>query len=609
MKNFLTLLFLCSTMLSVFAQDLAWDKAVPFTTQNITKIARTTAVSILISDVIDINGFVEVAPNVTLKFLKTGRLKIANEGSFLIVKGPIDAGIQQIFDVSAKGVNSYRYESISNITLFQNKKFYPEWWGIFPNIIPGQDGDTGSRARNHTLLKELMLDIAASGGGIIQFSEGVYYIRDIVIDSNNITLAGKGKKTILRFDRTNFGFSTRRGGLFTIQGPTLQKFYSKVFPEGVHVAGNFLYDKEQYPIDNIIVRDFVLEWHPDATSDDPAMNGITIVNATNVLVDNVHVNMYGANRAYYVANLFSGDVTEDVTIKNSSCEQSRTGVFVLHGYGSEEKKNNMTFGNITISNNYLEVVPMPTVDVKNEHLVLKYLDPYAVGIYFLGSEYTSSYTENGTDYNFKLGSFLVKDNTIVNADIGIRSWLPPQDPLKAYSHDIRMEGNTFTNFKYVGIFSTFSKAEILNNTFIVDTLLPIPNDFSEENEEEFKASAIHIAKAPWKRFNTRQGPDVINISRNIINGCYLGTTPFVIQPNDNALVTLKNNEFHYKDFCANPLQDIIVTTNRKKFRTKRATLILENNTKDSSNQNTIEASITIDAKRKKHIEIVENPKE
>ena len=605
MKKLVAFFFVCSMVTSVYAQDIVWDKASSFTTQNITKKAGASPITIVISDKTEVSGTVEVGANVTLKFTDNGRLRIANEQSSLLVKGKINAGIQQIFDVSASGVASYNYESASNITLQQTKIVYPEWWGIFPNIIPGKNGDTGSEKRHHAFLKEIMLDLASSGGGIIQFSEGVYYIRDIVIDSDNITVLGKGKSTILRFDRDNYGYSTRRGGLFTIQGVTLEKYYSKVFTEGQHLAGNFLYDKEQYSIKNVVVRDLAIEWNLDATAEDPSMNGLTIVNAINVVIENVHVNMFGANRAFYIGSNSDGDVTENITIKNCTGVQSRTGVFILHGYDSKDYiRNKMSLGNILIENNTFDVVRIPELDIKNIHIVEKYLDKYATGFYFIGNEFTKSFNLGDVLIERNLGPITIKNNTINNADIGIRSWLPGEDERKDYIQKVTVEGNTFNNFKYVGVFMPFANATIKNNIFKAGTLIPLPLEFQNDNEEGFIASAIHIAKAPWKDFKSKQGPTDVLVEGNTISGCFLGTNPIVVQPNNEGVVKLKDNKIIYDSSCKRPQNEIVITTNRRKFRTKNATIVLENNIENSSNQSPESASVLLDVRRKKHLTIL-----
>ena len=598
--------FLISGFLG-FGQEVIWNPDTPFTTENISAISSRSTDTIIIKDVLRIDKVVEVPAHLTLKFLPKAKLRISNEESFLIVNGGIDAGLQEIFDLSADGVTSYGFESISNITLKNTKVFFPEWWGVFPNIIPGINGDTKSKARHHLFLKEMMLDVAASGGGEVRFSEGVYYIRDIVIDSDNITVRGEREKTILRFDRDNYKFSTRRGGIFTIQGPTTEKYYNKTVPQGIHVAGNFRYDTLQKTIDNIVVKDLSIEWHIDAAKEDPSMNGLTIVNATNVIIDNVHVNLFGANRAFYIGTIFDGDITENIVIKNSSCRNSRTGVFVLHGYDSNNsKRREMALGNITISNNHFKVVEIPEVNIQHEHIVEKYLDKYASGIYFIGNEYTSDFIEQGREYVRNIGLFIIENNIIENADFGIRSWIPNKDVNKNYIHDVRIVGNTFINFRYTGIFSPFKTAVIEGNIFNSDFLSRIPKEVYEANEEEHIASSIHIAKAPWKVYRSKNGPDDVIVSGNTINGCFDNTTPIVVQPNEKGTVKLDNNIFQYDSSCIDPQFDMVITTNRRKFRTKRATIILSNNREiNPITTNQSPSRFKLDVRRKRLINLLQ----
>ncbi len=605
MKKLLIFLFLWVSYIS-FSQNIIWDKFEDFTTKNISSKTTGQPMSISIAHTISVSGTVEVPKNVTLLFENNGVLKIANEDARLIIHGPIEAGKKLIFDVSEKGVTSYKFESVSNIQLNNTKTFYPEWWGIFPNVIPGANGDTKPKQRHHTYLKEMMLDIASSGGGIIKFSEGVYYIRDIVIDSDNITVVGEGEHTILRFDRENYGYSTRRGGIFTIQGQTLEKYYSKVFTEGVAIAGNFLYDKEQKTIEKIVVKDLTIEWNEQSTKEDPSMNGLTIVNAKNVIIDNVKVNLFGANRAFYVGAISEGDITKNITIRNCVGINARTGVFILHGYDSNEFiRKEMGLGDILIENNSFVLQPIPELDIKNIHIVKKYLDKYATGIYFIGNEFTQSFEYRGEQIIRELGPVEIRNNTFENADIGIRSWLPTKDPFKEYSQKVIIEGNTFIDFKYVGIFSPFKTAVISNNTFKSKYLTKLPEAFKDDNEEGFIASAIHIAKAPWKEFKTKLGPENVIIEDNIIEGCFVNVSPIVLQPNEGGQVTLEDNTINYDSSCIKPQSDIVVTTNRRKFRTKTATINVSGNEINLGNQSVSNASILLNTRRKRNITLIE----
>lgn len=607
MKNFVTFIFMCLAVASVYAQDLVWDITTPFTSQNIIKIVGTAPVTLVISDKITVSGNVEVPEWVILKFQSNGRLKIENENSSLFIRGKVDVGVQQIFDMSNRGVLTYDGTSISNITFFQNKVFYPEWWGIMPNIIPTRPDGVSKNSMHYLLAKEMMLDIAASGGGELHFSEGVYYIRDVVIDFDNITVSGEGRKTILRFDRSNFGTSTRRGGIFTIQGPTTEKYYNKLIPEGAYQTGNFTFNTQQKTIQNVLVKNLSIEWNEQSALEDPAMNGLTIVNAQNVTIDNVHVDLKGANRAFYIGTLFEGDTTENITIKNSSCVASRTGVLILHGFDNLDAiRNKIILDKVTIKNNNFDVVGLKSVEqVTNGQLNIDYLDRYGSGILFGGSEFTKTFENRGDTVYRRVGSVLIEGNKIQNADFGVLAHFSNSDENKGYDHKITINNNDFLSFKYVGILSPFTNATITNNNFIVTQLVPITEAVLDSKKKGYIASAIHIAKAPWEYFKSNHGPEKIIIQGNIVKGCFQLNAPFVIQPNRDATISISENTFDYDSSCTAPQNDVIITTNRRKFKTKNATIILQNNVRDSSNQTREKASVLLDVRRKKHITLIE----
>lgn len=604
MKNITTVLvFIFFGNFIMNSQEVHWDQT-SFTTENLKRLNRGAKTTVRISKRIEVKGNVVVPKNVTLTFSDKGMLAIYDESSSITILGSVANGPEQIFDLENQGVVTYDHKSVSNIKFDGIKTFYPEWWGILPNEIPNNPAGSFPSAKNYTYIKEMMLDVASSGGGEIHFSKGTYYIRDIVIDFSNITISGEGKETVLKFDRKNFKYSTRRGGIFTIQGPTSHKYYNKLYPDGVYQMGNFLFDKGNETIENITIRDLSVEWDDVAAMEDPAMNGMSIVNATNVMIDNVHIDLFGANRAFYIATLFDGDTTENITIKNSSCVNSRTGVFILHGFDEEGDREYMALGDIQIENNVFDVVPLSKTDVKNKQLTIEYLDSYSSGIFFAGSEYTSSFKKGNTEFRRNLGAFVLKNNTIKNADFGIRSLLSSGDKNKAYSHDIRILGNTFEDFNYIGIFSPFSKAVIVDNTFKSSQLSRMPATVTYDKREVYIASAIQIAKAPWKAFRSSHGPDEVLVENNSIEGCFVETTPIVIQPNKNGSITIIDNRFNYDSSCRNPLFDIKISTNRRKYRTKKATAIVKNNKEIASNGLEVEASINLDAKRKKHITLI-----
>jgi|GEM_PF-6676275 len=607
MKRFVAIFFVLMTVASAYAQDFVWDRTMPFTTQNIMNLAASAPATIVVSDKIMIAGIVEVPEWVTLKFQNNGILKIENESSSLYIRGKVDVGSQQIFDLTNRGVLTYDGTSISNITFFQNKVYHPEWWGFIPNEVPTRPDGVSKNSINYLLAKEMMLDIAASGGGELHFSEGVYYIRDFVIDFDNITVSGEGRKTILRFDRLNFGTSTRRGGIFTIQGPTTEKYYNKLIPDGAYQTGNFTFGKLQKTIQNIVVKNLSIEWEEQSALEDPAMNGLTIVNAQNVTIDNVHVDLKGANRAFYIGTLFDGDVTENITIQNSSCVASRTGVLILHGFDSLDSiRRKIILDSIIIQNNEFDVVGLPSIEqVKNGQLNVDYLDRYGSGVLFGGSEFTTTFENRGDTIYRRVGSILIQNNTIKNADFGVLANFSNKDENKGFVHKVTIDNNSFIDFKYIGILSPFTDAVITNNIFKVLQLITLTDSVLDSGKKGYISSAIQIVKAPWEFFKSKHGPENITLQGNKVIGCFERTPPFIIQPNKDATITINNNTFDYDTSCSPPQNDVVITTNRRKFRTKKATVILQNNVRDTSNQSSEKASVLLDVRRKKHITLIE----
>lgn len=586
-------------------QSLHWDPNVPFTTVEITAKTQGSYNHLIIDAPVEVQGLVSLPEYLAVSVVGQGNFVIKSAQTRLAILGPLKADRKPIFNLSAPGVTTFGTNSDSNIRLPGTAVFYPEWWGLMPNLRPSQDDSKATNALNYKLTKEIMLDMASSGGGHLSFGEGIYYIRDIVIDSDNITVSGQGRKTVLKFDRWNYKTSTRRGGIFTIQGPTAEKYVVAALKDPVSITGNKVFTKNR-TIENIVVRDLSIEWETLAAVEDPAMNGLTVVNAQNVLIDNVHVNLFGANRAFYVASLFDGDKTQNVTIQNSSCQQSRTGVFILHGFENNEfRRSQKVLDNIKILNNKFDVVPMGRINVKNFHLNLAYLDPFSTGVYFAGSEYTESYQNGGIVYEHLVGSFLIEGNEFNNADFGVRSLLPSRKPFKNYIHQVKIADNTFRNYKYTGIYTTFKEIEITGNKFLVDQLVELPEDISTKENKGYKATGITIAKAPWPIFHSYHGPEKATINNNVFSGCFLGARPIDLTMNDRATAYITNNTVMYDSSCQLPNFDLKVNIDRDQFNNKRATIVLENNIETNKNRTKNKPwNIWQNARRKRLIELV-----
>jgi len=396
----------------------------------------------------------------TLIFTENGKLLI-KEDQTITINGVIKAGKHQIFHFS-KGDADWNDQK-SNIIFTNQKVFKPEWWGMIPNQVPNNISQYG-------LSKQMMLDIKASNGGSIKFSEGTYYFRDLIIDFSNIHMYGKGDKTILKFDEKNFLFkstttsnglnaSTRQGALIVIRGS--------------HATGNgnFSYNENNYEqIENIRVSNLKIEFTTAAAISDPTMNGLAIFNAKNVTINNVTVDLYNANRAFSIGTQQDNEQTENVVIKNATVHNSRTGVFITYGFPDVARKDFKTgkkISNILIKNNVFNTVNYDFDLLQESQLpesVWKYVDLIASGVYLKGNEYTKEVEKEGKLFYNELGNVNIENNTFNNADIGIRSSIP-YELEKQNTYVLTVTNNTFLDFKYFGVFGAFSNATIKNNTF------------------------------------------------------------------------------------------------------------------------------------------------
>lgn len=596
---------LCFYIGSLCGQSLRWDPTVNFTSRQIENMAPNGFNELIIDSPINIDSEVIIPQHLSVKVEGNGVFIISDAASKLIILGELIASRKTIFDLSGKKVISYNTESVSNIRLPATKVFYPEWWGLMPNVQPAQDDTKAPNTINYRLCKEIMLDIAASGGGELSFGKGVYYIRDLIVDSSDISIIGQGSETVLKFDRQNYRISTRRGTILAIQGPTIERYYNRTTDKELPIRGNYEYTSTE-SIANITVKDLTIEWDPISAMQDPAMNGVAVTNAHNVLIENVTVKLYGANRAFYIATLFDQDKTYNVTVRNCKAISSRTGVFILHGFETEGKeRNGLLLDSINILNNEFNVTRMPNLNVKNLHILVRNLDPFATGIYFAGSEYTEPFQNKGITKNNRVGSFLIKGNVINNADFGLRCWFPNRKEFKDYVHSIAIVENKFYNYRFTGIYSTFKSVTIAGNEFVMDQLLPLSTEVQGKANRGYVATSITIAKAPWPIFHSPHGPESVTIKNNVFSGCYVGTFPIQVTMNDGGITYLTDNVINYDTSCDIPDFDVRVITDKDRWNSRRTTLVLDNN-KRSGNQSTIQNEWTFDLKRrrKNHIRLL-----
>jgi len=121
------------------------------------------------------HGQILFPANIELKFQQNGRLNIA-AGATVHIKGAISAGLQQIF--AGSGTVSFVDGS--------SRQVYPQWWGAKGN---GKSDDT-------IPVQATISAIAKRGGGEVIFTDGVYVVNSLSLDSN-VALTGKGWTSII----------------------------------------------------------------------------------------------------------------------------------------------------------------------------------------------------------------------------------------------------------------------------------------------------------------------------------------------------------------------------------------------------------------------------
>ena len=528
--------------------------------------------------------------NICLKFENYGQLIIDDQNDMgtdltdLKILGTIDAGRQHIFNVKAlnkpnDALGNPVLNEDSDIIFGTQRNFYPEWWGVVSSV---DENDLPSATNNYVFSRQMMLDIGYSGGGHIQFAAGLYLIRDLVIDFDNITVSGAGAGiTTLKYDVVNhnysqdssIGVSTRQGGLFIVQGPTVNG-----------ANGNYTYTAEnQKQIENIVVRDLSIAFDSLAATVDPLMNGLTIVNAKNVSIDHVNVDLYKANRAFYIYVANDHQKTEKVTIQDCYVVNSRTGVFVKHiGSATATGGGDQSIKDIAIVNNEFNVSAVPYSFIDNSDVEAKHwADIVSSGIAF---ENEGEFTNTLDQDNMILGQFTIAANVFNNADVGIR--FKNQDTsISQYRHVLNIKDNQFYNFKYFGIWGIFKNANIEGNTFdsVVmegyekDSDMPVDSQFDRYNTNQFffnvKSAPIAIIKQNHIDSITNGGsyigPDFVNIGNNMFRNALTANTNYqldatiYLKTGNSSTVNVYNNYFLHEQLDKNvdqfkaPLYEIL----------------------------------------------------
>lgn len=303
---------------------------------------------------------------------------------------------------------------------------YPEWFGIF-NEVNGNDGlvdlDSNTRRAGRCV---------GDSQCAIEFGNGLYYIRDFLIDQSNSGIIGQGKdNTFLKNAPVN-NVSTRFGVQLTIYGPN-----TSLNPD----LGNRDWISN-ITITDCYMKDFTVIWDDDATvSTDPQMNGVAVLGCQGFVVENVHSTIPTGQRAFAVQTNDQDQKTEDGLVTRCSSTGSISGIYISEGFVSNANKS---FKNIQVIDNHFSV----RLVASNESL-----GPSSP-ILLHGFEVPA---------NIDAGKILIKGNHCEGGAKGVHTQSP--DVGKKFNSQVTIEDNSFENFREHGILSYIENMEILRNEF------------------------------------------------------------------------------------------------------------------------------------------------
>ncbi|QDP63215.1 MAG: hypothetical protein Unbinned1520contig1002_13 [Prokaryotic dsDNA virus sp.] len=304
---------------------------------------------------------------------------------------------------------------------------YPEWFGIF-NEVNGNDGSVD--------LDQNIRRAGRCNGDSqcdIEFGDGLYYIRDFLIDQSNSGILGQGKdRTFLKNSIVN-NVSTRFGVQITAYAPST----------GV---GNNLGNRDwlgvNAPISDIKLEGFTVIWNDDDTvATDPQMNGVAILGVMGCVVKDVHVTMPTGQRAFAVQTNDEDQKTEDILVTECSSDGAISGIYVSEGFVSNIGK---TFKNIQVINNHFTVRLVAT----NEPL-----GPSSP-IIIHGVEVPA---------NINAGKVIIRGNHLEGGAKGIHTQSP--DIGMKFNSQVTVENNSLEDFREHGILSYLENMEIIRNEF------------------------------------------------------------------------------------------------------------------------------------------------
>ncbi|QEC52145.1 hypothetical protein EDD80_1174 [Anseongella ginsenosidimutans] len=546
-KAFFLVFLLWSVVVNSYAREIYWPEGLEFNSKNIQFIHRGNSnVTIRFSRQTEIGGNpLVVNENISLFFTDQGQLVIGpNEA--IHINGIVQAQRKRIF------INANTSDDLPEIKFGRLRDFYPEWWGVVPNVKPQ------SPWNNYENVRQMMLDLRNSNGGHLHFAEGIYFIRDLIIDFSNLTVSGAGNKTILKYDdRLNsLVTTTRQGQIVAVRGPSR---------EG-KLMGNWHWAIDEQ-IENVTIKDIsIIYEHRNKKAFDPLLNGLVVMNAKDIKIENVKINLSGGNRGIYIGAWLSNEQTENIIIRRCEIRECLTGIFITHGaktYGKTRK--NRVLSDVLVQECRIYV---------QRSKVDRSPSGYSSGVYIHGSVNDNEITSNA-------GKIQIVNNEIQNADIGVRLEFPVT---------VIIRDNLISAFKFCGISGLFKDCTILGNYFDTHSL-------QNAGLFNYNNAAINL------RANALDGDDrrsnALDVTGNIFHnisserGGPISHTIFVM-PTTSNLITIVDNSFKYEGAANSrsiPLSDIKCWVDGGKRPLSQSTLIHSGN-KIHEGQKSLRLSIT-----------------
>jgi len=303
---------------------------------------------------------------------------------------------------------------------------YPEWFGIF-NFDNGNDGSVN-------LDSNIRRAGRCNGDSqcAIEFGNGLYYIRDFLIDQSNSGIIGQGKdNTFLKNSIVN-NTSTRFGVQVTIFAPTT------ALPANL---GNRNWVGTSTTTD-CYIRDLTIVWNDtDTVATDPQMNCFAWLGCQGGEIRNVHASLPTGQRAFAIQTNDQDQETEDVLMTGCSSDGGISGIYLSEGFVTNTGK---TFKNIQVINNHFSVRLVASDEP---------LGP------------SSSIILHGLEVpaNIDVTEVIIRDNHCEGGAKGVHTQSP--DVTTKWNSKVILEANSFKDFREQGILSYIEDMDIIRNTF------------------------------------------------------------------------------------------------------------------------------------------------